>query len=140
MSLRELIAAEIMTLVRQQPRTMEKPTVDELEKILNSDSSDAVHIEPDGSVSVTPTVTTVSAVADKVAALVERATAADTARIDWLQEQVVDILDGRVLVPVEPTPAMLNAARDWSVKVNGHGVGNDQATGCYQAMVSAARP
>lgn len=71
-TLRQRIAAEIMTLVRQQPRKMEpRPTIDELEKILNSETSDEVHIESDGSVSVRPTTTTVGAVADKVAALVE---------------------------------------------------------------------
>lgn len=38
----------------------------------------------------------------------------------------------------EPTEAMLNGARDWSLKVNGQGVGNKQATGCFQAMIDAA--
>ena len=42
------------------------------------------------------------------------------------------------LVPHEPTEEMLNAARDWSIKKNGMGVGNDQATGCYAAMLAAA--
>jgi hypothetical protein len=36
-----------------------------------------------------------------------------------------------------PTEAMLNAARDWSVKKYGIGVGNDGATGCWQAMYDA---
>lgn len=48
--------------------------------------------------------------------------------------------DGWQLVPKEPTNEMLNAARDWSVKKNGRGVGNDQATGCWQAMYDAASP
>jgi hypothetical protein len=43
-------------------------------------------------------------------------------------------------VPFEPTEAMLNAARDWSVKKYGIGVGNDGATGCWQAMLTAAHP
>ncbi len=75
MTLKQQIVTEIMSLVRQQPRKMEpKPTVLDLERILNSESTDAVHIEPDGSVTVTPTVTTVGAVADKVVGLVETET------------------------------------------------------------------
>jgi len=35
----------------------------------------------------------------------------------------------------EPTDGMLNAARDWSIAKNGMGVGNDQASGCWQAMI-----
>lgn len=42
------------------------------------------------------------------------------------------------LVPLEPTQEMLIAARDWSLRVNGQGVGNSQATGCYQAMLAAS--
>lgn len=38
----------------------------------------------------------------------------------------------------EPTEAMLNGARDWSVAKYGIGVGNEAATGCYQAMIDAA--
>jgi hypothetical protein len=37
----------------------------------------------------------------------------------------------------EPTEAMLNAARDWFIKKYGLGVGNDGATGCWQAMLDA---
>jgi hypothetical protein len=37
-----------------------------------------------------------------------------------------------------PTEAMLNAARDWSVKKYGIGIGNDAAIGCWQAMYDAA--
>ena len=46
--------------------------------------------------------------------------------------------DGWKLVPVEPTPEMLYAARDWSIQKNGIAVGNDQASGCYRAMLAAA--
>lgn len=46
---------------------------------------------------------------------------------------------GFVVVPIEPTEAMLNGARDWSLRKNGQGVGNDQATGCWKAMI-AKRP
>lgn len=42
------------------------------------------------------------------------------------------------LVPVEPTPEMDNAARDWSVSKYGSGIGNDAAHGCYSAMLEAA--
>ena len=41
-------------------------------------------------------------------------------------------------VPEEPTEAMLNAARDWSVKKYGLGIGNDAAKGCWAAMYKAA--
>lgn len=44
------------------------------------------------------------------------------------------------MVPREPSVEQLNAARDWSLRVNGQGVGNAQATGCYQAMLAAAPP
>lgn len=70
-SMRQQIVAEIMSLVRQQPRQLPRPTIDELERLINSESTDAVNIEPNGSVSVTPTTTTVGAVADKVVGLVE---------------------------------------------------------------------
>lgn len=70
--LRQQIVTEIMSLVRQQPKTLPKPSIEELERILNSESTDAINIEPDGTVSVTPTVTTVGAVADKVVAVVEK--------------------------------------------------------------------
>ena len=42
------------------------------------------------------------------------------------------------IVPVEATREQLDAARDWSIRVNGRGVGNDQAQGCYAAMLSHA--
>ena len=42
------------------------------------------------------------------------------------------------MVPVEPTPEMDNAARDWSVSKYGLGIGNDAAHGCYTAMLEAA--
>jgi len=45
---------------------------------------------------------------------------------------------GRRIVPVEPTEAQLNAARDWAVAKYGQGVGNDGASGCYRAMLSAS--
>lgn len=36
-----------------------------------------------------------------------------------------------------PTQAMLEAARDWSYKKFGKPIGNDAATGCWQAMLKA---
>jgi hypothetical protein len=81
MTLKEQIVTEIMSLVRPQPQKMEpKPTIAELEKILNSECTDAISIEPDGSVCVRPTSTTVGAVADKVIGLVEGAIAAERER------------------------------------------------------------
>lgn len=41
-------------------------------------------------------------------------------------------------IPRVPTDTMLRAARDWAVKRMGMGVGNDAATGCWQAMYDAA--
>jgi hypothetical protein len=38
----------------------------------------------------------------------------------------------------QPTEAMLNAARDWSLKKYGLGIGSDAAIGCWQAMLAAA--
>lgn len=66
---RDKIVAEIMSLVRQSPRKMEpKPTIAELEAILNSECTDEISVQPDGSICVTSTSTTVGAVADKVIA------------------------------------------------------------------------
>lgn len=73
MSLKDEIVSEIMSLVRQQPTRMEpRPSIEELERILNSETTDDIRIEPDGSVSCRPTVTTVGAVAEKVLTLVGR--------------------------------------------------------------------
>ncbi|RYG84124.1 MAG: hypothetical protein EON59_13465 [Alphaproteobacteria bacterium] len=43
-----------------------------------------------------------------------------------------------VVVPREPTEAMLRAARDWSAAKYGKPIGNDGAIGCYRAMISQA--
>lgn len=40
-------------------------------------------------------------------------------------------------VPVEPTEAMLDAARDWSLKKYGKAIGSDAARGCWDAMLRA---
>ncbi|NUF61576.1 hypothetical protein HUN33_12215 [Acinetobacter bereziniae] len=45
--------------------------------------------------------------------------------------------EGFILVPKEPTQAMLDSARDWSIKKYGKAVGNDGASGCYKAMIEA---
>lgn len=44
---------------------------------------------------------------------------------------------GFVVVPKEPNSTMLDAARDWSIKKYGQGVGNDGATGCWRTMLAA---
>ena len=44
-----------------------------------------------------------------------------------------------VVVPKEPTEAMLNGARDWAIKKYGIGIGNDAAIGCYRVMIEAAK-
>jgi hypothetical protein len=38
------------------------------------------------------------------------------------------------LAPIEPTEAMLNAARDWSAAKYGRPIGNGAAIGCWRAM------
>lgn len=48
------------------------------------------------------------------------------------------IPDDMVLVPKEPSKAMLIAARDWSYKKYGKPIGNDDAIGCWNAMLAAA--
>lgn len=42
---------------------------------------------------------------------------------------------GMVVVPVEPTEAMLDRARDWSMAKYSRGIGNDAAAGCWKAMI-----
>lgn len=67
MTLREQIIAEIMKLVRPAQIISErKPTIDELEKILNSDDRSVTSINPDGTVSIAPPPCTVGDVADAV--------------------------------------------------------------------------
>jgi hypothetical protein len=45
--------------------------------------------------------------------------------------------EGFVLVPLEPTEAMHNAARDWSYAKYGKPIGLDASEGCYRAMIEA---
>ena len=52
-------------------------------------------------------------------------------------EQAKAAAQRRAATPSEPTEAMLNAARDWSVKKYGQGIGNDAACGCWGAMYAA---
>lgn len=40
-------------------------------------------------------------------------------------------------IDAEPTEAMLNAARDWSIKKYGQAIGSDAAIGCWKAMHAA---
>ncbi len=56
----------------------------------------------------------------------------------WQARAAVAAQAGQVAVPEQPTEAMLNAARDWSVKKYGQGIGNDAAIGCWKAMLAAA--
>jgi hypothetical protein len=46
---------------------------------------------------------------------------------------------GHARVPVLPTDAMLDAARDWSYKKYGKPIGNDAAIGCWTAMLTASK-
>ena len=57
-------------------------------------------------------------------------------------DEPMDIVDdmnatAAILALREPTEEQLNAARDWSIKKYGIGVGNDEATACYQTMIDA---
>lgn len=53
-------------------------------------------------------------------------------------QQAEAVPPGYVLVPVEPTEAMLLSARDWSATKYGKPIGDDAAKGCWGAMVAAA--
>lgn len=50
----------------------------------------------------------------------------------------ITVPEGWQMVPVEPTQKMLDSARDWSIRINGIGIGNEQASGCYSALLAAA--
>lgn len=57
--------------------------------------------------------------------------------------EAIDAMKAKLAAPVaavpnSPTESMLNAARDWSVKKYGQGIGNDAAIGCWTAMLAAA--
>ena len=47
--------------------------------------------------------------------------------------------NGFAIVPVKAIEEMLSAARDWSLKKYGQGIGNDAAIGCWSAMLAAAQ-
>jgi hypothetical protein len=63
---------------------------------------------------------------------------------DYYEAKIADLFGAATApvsaVPGEPTEAMLNAARDWSVKKYGIGIGSDAAIGCWGAMYAAALP
>lgn len=67
-NLRSEIVREIMTLVQPEPQEIKpRPTIDELEKMLNSDTPQEIDIRPDGSIYTRPPAhTTVGAVADTI--------------------------------------------------------------------------
>jgi hypothetical protein len=45
---------------------------------------------------------------------------------------------GYAVVPVQPTEAQHDAARDWSNAKYGKAIGKDASDGCYRAMLAAA--
>jgi hypothetical protein len=55
-----------------------------------------------------------------------------------LDEYARALLASKQAAPMHPTEAMLNAARDWSLKKYGQGIGSDAAIGCWQAMLAAS--
>jgi hypothetical protein len=54
------------------------------------------------------------------------------------EERLLSLARRGAAIPDEATEAMLKGARDWSVKKYGMGVGNDGASGCWEAMLSTA--
>ena len=72
-SLRDEIVVEIMSMIRPVKIERTKPTIAELEAILNSDDPPLISLNPDGSCTeLVPMTTTVGAVADKIVALIAR--------------------------------------------------------------------
>lgn len=64
-------------------------------------------------------------------------------RMHYLESEIIHLKasappKGWVAVPKEPTEEMHNAARDWSLKKYGQGIGIDASDGVYKAMLSAA--
>ena len=59
------------------------------------------------------------------------------ARVRSMAREALARADQGTEIPMQPTEAMLNAARDWSVKKYGHVIGTEVATGCWQAMLAA---
>jgi hypothetical protein len=55
-----------------------------------------------------------------------------------LDEYARALLASKQAAPMHPTEAMLNAARDWSLKKYGQGIGSDAAIGCWQAMLATS--
>lgn len=61
--------------------------------------------------------------------------------VQWAAQKLMEFINraGPAATPAsEPTEAMLNAARDWSVAKYGRGIGNDAAIGCWKAMLAAS--
>lgn len=67
---REQIVAEIMKLIPPQMVPMERPSIEELEKILQSDERPDIHIAPDGSIT-TEKPHTVGDIADAIMRLLQ---------------------------------------------------------------------
>jgi hypothetical protein len=57
---------------------------------------------------------------------------------DWIKFARALLSASKPAALHQPTEAMLNAARDWSLKKYGLGIGSDAAIGCWQAMLAAA--
>lgn len=119
-ALREQIIAEIMKLVRPAPTTPgRRPTIDELEKMLNADENSVASINPDGSVSLRPPPSTVGDVADAV----------------------LRILDAQA----DAAPSMLAALKDIAAqkttKEIEHEYGDQEGDfeGAYDKMIEVAR-
>lgn len=65
--LRTLIVAEIMKLVQPEMKPLgHKPTIAELEAMLNEENPPKININPDGSLDIAPSLTTVGDIADAI--------------------------------------------------------------------------
>lgn len=80
------------------------------------------------------------AIADRIeASFASKGEPVDPMILGHASMEIVRALEaaGYVIVPKEPTDAMLNAAREWSHKKYGKPVGNDGASGCYRSMIES---
>jgi hypothetical protein len=69
---------------------------------------------------------------------VARAIAVKVINHDQSFASLEDIARTAIEAMHRPTEAMLDAARDWSIKKYGRAVGNDGTSGCWGAMIDEA--
>lgn len=69
---------------------------------------------------------------------IARAMSASATNPDYW-EVYLCLADAALAALEEPTEGMLNGARDWSRVFVGTPIGNAAATGCWRAMIAAAK-